>query len=149
MPSPGGHAIPAGLLPGNGGRNGGLQIRSSGLYGDGQQSQSPTDMTTSPTAGPSWGISPTSPSDGFSQRDIHNRSPRQPEPYRPPQDRGPHDRSRPGRPSGSKSPTATSRICRKCDEPLLGQFVRALGATYHLECFQCHVSSGYPWFRVV
>ncbi|KAI9829890.1 MAG: hypothetical protein M1826_005312 [Phylliscum demangeonii] len=29
------------------------------------------------------------------------------------------------------------RLCKKCHEPLLGQFVRALGGTYHLECFKC------------
>lgn len=37
------------------------------------------------------------------------------------------------RPSGS-------RVCAKCGNSLSGQFVRALDATYHLECFTCHVS---------
>jgi hypothetical protein len=36
------------------------------------------------------------------------------------------------RPSGS-------RLCAKCGNALSGQFVRALDATYHLECFTCHV----------
>ncbi|KAG9243521.1 hypothetical protein BJ878DRAFT_114149 [Calycina marina] len=27
--------------------------------------------------------------------------------------------------------------CKKCGEPLMGQYVRALGGTYHLECFRC------------
>ncbi|KAJ5900137.1 hypothetical protein N7495_004881 [Penicillium taxi] len=46
------------------------------------------------------------------------------------------DRSRPnGRPP-TKSP-ASSRVCQKCNEPLTGQFVRALGGTFHLECFKC------------
>ncbi|EMC96355.1 hypothetical protein BAUCODRAFT_33682 [Baudoinia panamericana UAMH 10762] len=49
-------------------------------------------------------------------------------------------------PRGTRSPTpsipaeATSRpqrTCRKCNEVLSGQFVRALGATFHLECFTC------------
>ena len=31
------------------------------------------------------------------------------------------------------------RICNKCGEPLTGQFVRALGGTFHLECFKCQV----------
>lgn len=35
---------------------------------------------------------------------------------------------------------STSRICGKCGLGLTGQFVRALGDTYHLECFTCHVS---------
>ncbi|KAJ9660803.1 Rho-type GTPase activating protein Rga1 [Neophaeococcomyces mojaviensis] len=29
------------------------------------------------------------------------------------------------------------RTCRKCGEPLTGQFVRALGGTFHLDCFKC------------
>ena len=33
----------------------------------------------------------------------------------------------------------SSKVCGKCGEPLTGQFVRALGDTYHLECFTCHV----------
>ncbi|KAK5131758.1 hypothetical protein LTR08_000589 [Meristemomyces frigidus] len=35
------------------------------------------------------------------------------------------------RPSGQ-------RTCGKCQQHLAGQFVRALGDTYHLECFTCH-----------
>ena len=37
-------------------------------------------------------------------------------------------------------PKKTGKICGKCGEGLTGQFVRALGDTYHLECFTCHVS---------
>lgn len=32
------------------------------------------------------------------------------------------------------------RICKKCGEPLTGQFVRALDGTFHLDCFKCAVS---------
>jgi len=32
------------------------------------------------------------------------------------------------------------RTCDVCHEELTGQFVRALGGTYHLECFTCRVS---------
>lgn len=42
------------------------------------------------------------------------------------------DRSRP---NGKQS----NRMCAKCGGHLTGQFVRALGGTYHLECFTCHV----------
>ncbi|KAI9240372.1 MAG: hypothetical protein BYD32DRAFT_408601 [Podila humilis] len=28
-------------------------------------------------------------------------------------------------------------LCAQCDQPMQGSFVRALGATYHLECFKC------------
>lgn len=31
------------------------------------------------------------------------------------------------------------RVCKKCGEPLTGQFVRALGGTFHLDCFRCRV----------
>lgn len=34
------------------------------------------------------------------------------------------------------------RVCKKCGEPLTGQFVRALGGTFHLDCFRCRVGSG-------
>lgn len=47
------------------------------------------------------------------------------------------------RPRGNRKPSAAKeqRICGKCGNSLTGQFVRALGGTYHLECFTCHVSS--------
>jgi hypothetical protein len=40
---------------------------------------------------------------------------------------------------GSRKPSG-SRMCAKCGKSLSGQFVRALDATYHLECFTCHVT---------
>ena len=43
------------------------------------------------------------------------------------------DRSR----SGGKSSAGNVRTCKKCGEALTGQFVRALGGTYHLDCFKC------------
>lgn len=49
------------------------------------------------------------------------------------------ERSRTNGASGGKSHTL--RLCQKCGEPLTGQFVRALGGTFHLECFKCRVSS--------
>ena len=48
---------------------------------------------------------------------------------------GERSRSRTG--SGGKSPGGTVRICKKCGEPLTGQFVRALQGTFHLDCFKC------------
>lgn len=30
------------------------------------------------------------------------------------------------------------KICKVCDQPIAGQFVRALGSAYHVECFTCH-----------
>lgn len=49
------------------------------------------------------------------------------------------ERSRTNGASGGKSHTL--RLCQKCGEPLTGQFVRALGGTFHLECFKCRVCS--------
>lgn len=52
----------------------------------------------------------------------------------------------PGKTSGERNRSRTRngrtssgqvRICKKCNEPLTGQFVRALGGTYHLDCFRC------------
>ncbi|KAI7497227.1 GTPase-activating protein-like protein of the rho/rac family [Hortaea werneckii] len=51
-----------------------------------------------------------------------------PEPGQTPRER---TREKSRRPSGQ-------RICGKCQRHLTGQFVRALGDTYHLECFTCH-----------
>ena len=45
-------------------------------------------------------------------------------------DAPPRDKPRTGR---------SGKICGKCGGGLTGQFVRALGDTYHLECFTCHV----------
>lgn len=44
--------------------------------------------------------------------------------------------------TGSESRKPTQRICRKCGEPLTGQFVRALEGTFHLDCFRCQVCRG-------
>lgn len=41
-------------------------------------------------------------------------------------------------------PKRSGKICGKCGEGLTGQFVRALGGTYHLECFTCHVCAPPP-----
>nr|POF26120.1 rho-type gtpase-activating protein 1 [Quercus suber] len=50
------------------------------------------------------------------------------------------ERDREGRPktNGNRRPSGQQRVCGKCHLPLTGQFVRALGDTYHLECFTCH-----------
>lgn len=45
--------------------------------------------------------------------------------------------SRDAKVNGSATPPA---LCAKCDLPMTGQFVRALGTVYHLDCFRCMVS---------
>lgn len=41
---------------------------------------------------------------------------------------------------GGRTASGQLRICKKCGEALTGQFVRALGGTFHLDCFRCRVS---------
>lgn len=38
-----------------------------------------------------------------------------------------------------RSASGQSRLCQACNEPLTGQFVRALDGTFHLDCFKCQV----------
>lgn len=52
----------------------------------------------------------------------------------------PSTRERP-RADGKRKASDKQRQCGKCYRNLAGQFVRALGDTYHLECFTCHVRS--------
>ena len=42
---------------------------------------------------------------------------------------------------GNRKGSGQMRACEKCGEPLTGQFVRALGGTFHLDCFKCRVSA--------
>lgn len=53
------------------------------------------------------------------------------------------DRSRTRTNGGAapKTSNGTLKVCKKCGESLTGQFVRALGGTFHLECFKCRVRS--------
>jgi hypothetical protein len=41
---------------------------------------------------------------------------------------------------GARKGSGQLRLCKKCGELLTGQFVRALGGTFHLDCFKCKVS---------
>lgn len=49
---------------------------------------------------------------------------------------GERDRSRPRH---RRQGSGQVRVCKKCGEPLTGQFVRALAGTFHLDCFRCAV----------
>jgi len=55
---------------------------------------------------------------------------------------GERNRSRPRNGNG-RTQSGQLRICKKCGEPLTGQFVRALGGTFHLDCFRCRVCEFY------
>ncbi|KAL4885207.1 hypothetical protein BJY04DRAFT_144733 [Aspergillus karnatakaensis] len=143
---PGDVSLPDSLVPGNGAVR--PSLNTSGYSGTGGaggfQTQTPTSPADNsvPFDSPrtrTWNQSP----DGRTGRRLDSNPPDSRDPTTP-QDRtnywetsAPLDRTRPnGRPH-TKSPGSTSRICKKCSEPLTGQFVRALQATYHLECFKC------------
>ena len=76
------------------------------------------------------GSLPPSPVDGRSGRSVENT---QNLPIRE------RSRSRNNGGAGTKGSIASRRVCKKCGESLTGQFVRALGGTYHLDCFRCRV----------
>lgn len=44
-----------------------------------------------------------------------------------------------GREGSAVAERTSSQTCAKCDLPMTGQFVRALGAAFHLDCFRCQV----------
>ena len=86
--------------------------------------------------GPSQGSGDTQSPNGSSSNSLvdgrsgRNRNMTQDLPVR--------ERSRTNGGLGGKS-SGTVRVCKKCSEPLTGQFVRALGGTFHLDCFRCRV----------
>jgi len=41
--------------------------------------------------------------------------------------------------SGIQTASANGVICMKCNLPITGQFVKAIGGIHHLECFRCGV----------
>lgn len=162
--APGDLSLPESLMPGNGAVR--PTVRTSG-YGGSPQSQTPTSPAdrnvpfdsphsrSSARNGPvNNGMDGIQNPDGRSSRMLDTNPPSATDPSSP-LDRSdywerstPRDRSRPTGRSNTKSP-GSQRLCKKCDEPLTGQFVRALNATYHLECFKCEVitSASLPSWR--
>jgi hypothetical protein len=61
-----------------------------------------------------------------------------PDRSRDPDGRRSGERTRSRQRSG-RSASGQQRACKKCGEPLTGQFVRALDGTFHLDCFKCRV----------
>jgi len=51
--------------------------------------------------------------------------------------------------SHGNSPKSHTRICQKCGSALTGQFVRALGGAYHLDCFKCRVSTDFYFISLL
>lgn len=150
---PGDVPLPDSLVPGNGAVRPSL---NTGGYGGSYQSQTPTSPADSsiPFDSPrrqggrngsvAAGYDTQNPDGRMGRRLDTNLSPIARDSSTPRDsptaywDRStPRDRSRPGPRSHTKSPGSSPRVCKKCGEPLVGQFVRALGATFHLECFRC------------
>ncbi|KAK6336311.1 hypothetical protein TWF696_001873 [Orbilia brochopaga] len=97
---------------------------ASPYAGDPQIRGQPLPPSLVPGAAPSSDLSP--------QRRPDDRPPPQPQPSG---SFSPTDGKSRGPSSNKTEPTR--RICKKCDQPLTGQFVRALGGTFHLDCFRC------------
>lgn len=139
---PVGRPSPPDSIPASGGRNGDLHPVNTGTYLDDYHSQSPTDAMAG-NSGTPWRNGPSNGGsyDSNVLQSADSRVGRQQESGHSSRDRStPRDRSRPNGGAGAKSPGNSPRTCKKCGETLLGQFVRALGGTFHLECFQCNVS---------
>ncbi|KAH8593548.1 hypothetical protein B0O99DRAFT_688384 [Bisporella sp. PMI_857] len=77
--------------------------------------------------------SAASPSGSAGGREQERDWDRETDPQRQSEDR---TRSR-SRTRNGRASTGQPRVCKKCGEALTGQFVRALGGTYHLDCFRC------------
>lgn len=147
---PMGHNLPEDLVPGKRPINGSSYPMNVGSYDDNFEGNSPTESIRTPDAHFSRLGLEGEPSNyggrydgGYQTQD--NRVGRQQEHGTDSRDESAHrNHSRPGGGgSGTKSPSGTSRICKKCGESLTGQFVRALGGTFHLECFRCEVRPGW------
>ncbi|KAI9368612.1 Rho GTPase activator [Aspergillus egyptiacus] len=147
---PGDVPLPDSLVPGNGAvRRPSLNTSGYGGNGAGNTPTSPADsnVTFDSPRTRAWNTSGgpdtvPSPND-LTGRRLDSSIPGSKDPTTP-QDRTnswetsvPMDRPRPNGRTHTKSPAGTSRVCKKCNEPLTGQFVRALMGTYHLECFKC------------
>jgi hypothetical protein len=133
--------------PSNDGRNYGGQIQTE----DGRRYQSDRDVAMQdqqlPRPNGAFGTDnrlTASPSGSASGREREREMERERERERE------RDRDRdPSKTSGERNRSRTRngrtasgqlRLCKKCGEPLTGQFVRALGGTFHLDCFRCRVS---------
>lgn len=104
-------------------------------YANRNNSLGPNDAPRQRAGAPGGGALPPN---GMNPPNNDARSPR--DRIRP-QENSTRDPSRPrGTSSGKKA-----RICAKCGQNLTGQFVRALDATYHLECFLCRVGIPEPY----
>jgi len=123
--------------PSSDGRNYGGQIQTE----DGRRYQSDRDVAMQdqqlPRPNGAFGTDnrlTASPSGSASGRERERERDRDGDPSKT---SGERNRSRT---RNSRTASGQLRLCKKCGEPLTGQFVRALGGTFHLDCFRCRVS---------
>ena len=82
------------------------------------------------------------PDSGYRLRPTGS-APTTPNPPPPGWDEEPRPRKS-GERNRSRQRSGQGRTCKKCGEPLTGQFVRALDGTFHLDCFKCQVDIHTP-----
>lgn len=83
----------------------------------------------------------TSPADGSSGRTLaDDRSTHAIPTIRTEGVLSPTKKPRSNQPGQLSSRSKQSQRCAKCCQPMTGQFVRALGTVFHLDCFRCQVS---------
>lgn len=136
--------LPDILMPGNGGS------ASPRPWGTGTNSQnqspiSPVDghlpFERTPQGGAPSPVAPPQPTYQPDGRVGRRQDANPPEPLdQDSNDR--HDSTAPRERSRPKN--RSNHICNKCGDQLTGQFVRALGGTFHLECFKCNVCICHP-----
>lgn len=124
--------------PGGGGGGGGGGDGGGAIYGippdtlpqpPYHKDQADDRLLNAPTPPFNAPHSPGSPAESIHGRDRERVG----------KERGPTDQSR-SRTRNGRHGSAQARVCKACGESLTGQFVRAIGATFHLECFTCRVS---------
>ena len=90
-------------------------------------SLTPTSSRQNGAYGNQYGRQPASPALSAGDTDTESRR------------SGERNRSRPR--GNNRTASGQVRVCKKCGEALMGQFVRALDGTFHLDCFKCRVST--------
>jgi hypothetical protein len=135
------HDSSSGARPSTGGQQ---PTRPSGPPGrsstqDYPSSQTRPEVLPRPSRSASGHTSPTGPDDFAAPTPAWLGST-----SRPSSDENHRSLTQPPSTSGhSSSATAiNSQLCFSCGLPMTGQFVRALGTVYHLDCFKCKVHGG-------
>lgn len=92
---------------------------------------------------PAWLSGSSASSRPGSSDDNHSRS--SPTGLSPPSAGSLSGHGPPSHPPSSPTAAVLPQACSACGLPVTGQFVRALGTVYHLDCFRCKVSHLNSW----